>query len=306
MTLLGRWVWRVGTAGVGVVVGTALVKSGLHADDDAVSVASSVGMPVAHAQSTTTTPPARLPTLPYGFPDMGQLKHRPYHVISYNQALRIPNWVCETFDEETVKAGTTDRKHCPFKTDNSIHPYFQSVDSDYRGSGYDRGHLAAAANHRTSQEHMQSTFFFSNIAPQVGQGFNRDAWNQLEGYVRRLTKAYTHVHVCSGPLFLPTRTPDGRMMVSYEVIGKNRVAVPTHFFKVVVGKTPKGQLEIQSFIMPNKPIAAGQPLINFLVPLEDVERAAGVLFFEGIPNKYAYTYRKNGKLGGRFDKRDKT
>lgn len=45
---------------------------------------------------------------------------------------------------------------------------------------------------------MQSTFFFSNIAPQVGQGFNRDAWNQLEGYVRRLTKAYVHVHVCSG------------------------------------------------------------------------------------------------------------
>ena len=45
---------------------------------------------------------------------------------------------------------------------------------------------------------MQTTFFFSNVAPQVGKGFNRDAWNQLEAYARRLVKAYQFVHICSG------------------------------------------------------------------------------------------------------------
>lgn len=45
---------------------------------------------------------------------------------------------------------------------------------------------------------MMSTFYLSNIAPQVGKGFNRDAWNKLEMYSRRLTREYDHVYVCSG------------------------------------------------------------------------------------------------------------
>lgn len=36
-------------------------------------------------------------------------------------------------------------------------------------SGYDRGHLAAAANHRSSQDSMCATFFLSNMSPQVGE-----------------------------------------------------------------------------------------------------------------------------------------
>eukprot|EP01147_Barroeca_monosierra_P007381 gene7381-516_t len=258
----------------------------------AVSIGVQLWRKPAHAETGTHTP--HLPVFPYGIPDMGSLKHRPYHVVSYNQALRIPNWVCETIDTRTVEPGKADRTQCPFRGDPSIPPFFQSLDSDYRGSGYDRGHLAAAANHRT------------NIAPQVGQGFNRDAWNQLEGYVRRLTKAYVHVHVCSGPLFLPVTRPGGHKIVTFEVIGKNNVAVPTHFFKVVAGMRSDGGVEIQSFILPNQPIPTGQPLINYLVSLEDVEKAAGVLFFQGLTDKYSRTLRRNGKLSGRFDKRDKT
>lgn len=39
----------------------------------------------------------------------------------------------------------------------------------FRRSGYDRGHLAAAANHRSSQDSMCATFFLSNMSPQVGE-----------------------------------------------------------------------------------------------------------------------------------------
>ena len=39
----------------------------------------------------------------------------------------------------------------------------------FRKSGYDRGHLAAAANHRSSQDSMCATFFLSNMSPQVGE-----------------------------------------------------------------------------------------------------------------------------------------
>lgn len=79
----------------------------------------------------------------------------------------------------------------------------RSTNQDYKRSGYDRGHLAAAGNHRVCQEHVDETFYLTNIAPQVGPGFNRDAWNDLEKYVRKLARIHNNVYVCTGPLFLP-------------------------------------------------------------------------------------------------------
>jgi len=79
----------------------------------------------------------------------------------------------------------------------------RSENADYKGSGYDRGHLAAAGNHKVEQKHMEQTFFLSNMAPQIGIGFNRDSWNRLEKHVRKLTNVYKDVYVCTGPLYLP-------------------------------------------------------------------------------------------------------
>jgi endonuclease G, mitochondrial len=40
---------------------------------------------------------------------------------------------------------------------------------------------------------MDETFLLSNIAPQVGQGFNRDYWAWVEDFCRRLTNQFTDV-----------------------------------------------------------------------------------------------------------------
>lgn len=63
--------------------------------------------------------------------------------------------------------------------------------------------MAAAGNHKAHQKHVEQTFYLTNIAPQVGVGFNRNAWNKLEKYVRKMTEVYTDVYVCTGPLYLP-------------------------------------------------------------------------------------------------------
>lgn len=145
--------------------------------------------------------------------------------------------------------------------------------------------MAAAGNHRIHQTHCDETFFLSNMAPQVGKGFNRDSWNRLESYVRKLTKVYPNVYCCTGPLYLPKRENDGKMYVKYEVIGSNTVAVPTHFYKVVVGETADGKLELESYIMPNSVISDDTPLNVFQVPPETVERSSGLLFFDKINRK---------------------
>ena len=54
-----------------------------------------------------------------------------------------------------------------FVEDQSVHTYHRATNKDYQGSGYDRGHMAAAANHRQSVNAMKQTFTLSNTAPQV-------------------------------------------------------------------------------------------------------------------------------------------
>ena len=76
---------------------------------------------------------------------------------------------------------------------------------------------------------------------------------------------------------------DGKLYVKYEVIGKNSVAVPTHFFKVVVIENDKGEFEMNSFVIPNQSFPENTPLKNFLVPVETIERASGFLLFDGVP-----------------------
>uniref|UniRef100_A0A915D1T1 60S ribosomal export protein NMD3 n=1 Tax=Ditylenchus dipsaci TaxID=166011 RepID=A0A915D1T1_9BILA len=65
---------------------------------------------------------------------------------------------------------------------------------------YYRGHLAAAGNHRKSRNSIDQTFFLTNMSPQVGRGFNRDKWNDVEIHVRRLAKKNRNVYICTGPL----------------------------------------------------------------------------------------------------------
>jgi len=133
------------------------------------------------------------------------------------------------------------------------------------------------------------------MSPQVGAGFNRDKWEHLERYTRGLTKVYRNVYVCTGPLYLPKADPeDGKSYIKYQVIGKNNVAVPTHFFKVIVGEMEgSGDLEMEAYVLPNEKIPDHVPIQTFQVPPDSIERAAGLLFFNKVSRSH---FKKiNGK-----------
>jgi DNA/RNA endonuclease G, NUC1 len=61
------------------------------------------------------------------------------------------------------------------------------------------------------------------------------------------------------------RESDGKMYVRYEVIGANSVAVPTHFFKVIVAETADQKLDMEAYVMPNQVIDNSTPLSVFQV-----------------------------------------
>lgn len=102
----------------------------------------------------------------YGLPGVAQLKSRESYVLCYDPRTRGALWVVEQLRPERLR-GDGDRRSCDFREDDSVHAYHRATNADYRGSGFDRGHLAAAANHRWSQKAMDDTFYLSNVAPQV-------------------------------------------------------------------------------------------------------------------------------------------
>jgi len=134
---------------------------------------------------------------------------------------------------------------------------------------------------------MDETFLLSNIAPQVGVGFNRHYWAYLEDWCRRLTGSYADVFVFTIPLYLPKLEADGKWRVTHEVIGSPpNIGVPTHFAKVVLASRPSSpstpdtpEISTGAFVLPNAAISDEAPLENFIMPVEAVERAAGLTLF---------------------------
>ncbi|XP_072287332.1 endonuclease G, mitochondrial [Pyxicephalus adspersus] len=272
---LNSWIL---VSGVSLAVGSALGAGVTNWRPHDISGCDSP-LSIVQAASEVSLPPSSS-IFRFGLPGFSQLKTRQSHVLSYDKRLRGPAWVLEQLNTECIK-GTADRRSCDFREDKSVHPYHRATNSDYKTSGFDRGHLAAAANHKWSQQAMDETFILSNVYPQ-NPNLNQNAWNNLEQYCRSLTKSNKNVYVCTGPLFLPKMEEDGKMYVKYQVIGTNNVAVPTHFFKVVVLEKFNGEIELRPYVMPNSPVDDKIPLERFLVPIESIERAAGLLFLPNI------------------------
>nr|XP_039265591.1 endonuclease G, mitochondrial-like [Styela clava] len=219
----------------------------------------------------------------FGFPNNGNINIKKNYVLGYDNRLRNASWVFEHINKDLLNTKQSDRLNSSFSPDSSIHPFFRGTNQDFWNSGYDRGHLAAASNHRASQEWMDDTFHLSNIVPQ-NPIMNQQAWNNLEKYVRSLAYHYDNVYVCTGPLYLPKQDGSGKMRVSYQVIGRNHIAVPTHLYKVVVCER-NSRFELLSYVMANEWVDPSVPLKNFLYPIEAIERASGLLFFDRIPRE---------------------
>jgi len=213
-------------------------------------------------------------------------------VVAFDPRTRNPLWALERITRDSTR-GPGDRAGASFREDRDIPSRFRNKLSDFQQSGFDRGHLVPAATHRGSQRALEETFFLSNISPQVGKGFNRDYWARFEHFVKGLARGSTEVFVVTGPLFVPRREgalggAGGGWRADYALLGAppELVAVPTHFFKVVLVDPGPGELDaapaVGAFVMPNEKIDPKRPLSDFVVPVGALEAAAGLEFFPAL------------------------
>lgn len=199
-----------------------------------------------------------------------QIVNREGYALGYSERYEQPLWVSYRLTAAEVTNATV-RRASRFHADDAI-ATGSATPQDYAGSGFDRGHLAPAADMRFSPQAMADSFSMANVSPQVPQ-FNRGVWRVLEDKVRDLALRYDSVVVVTGPVFATNAPP--------AVIGANGVGVPDGFYKVICCTNfPPWMC---AYLLPNA--ATNAMPDTFAVPTVEVERLTGLDFFSALPDE---------------------
>ncbi len=188
------------------------------------------------------------------------------YAVGYNYDTKNADWVAYHITAESVNI--TNKRSNSFKEDTEMPDYARSTLADYKGSGYDRGHLAPSATMDFTRESMKQSFLMSNMSPQL-PGFNRVGWRVLEEHVRDLANEYNELYVVTGPIYQGNEGTIG-----------NGVVIPSAFYKVILDPSFD---EAIAFIVPHRDVSSSE-LANFITTIDEVERQTGLDFFAQTPD----------------------
>ena len=211
------------------------------------------------------------------------------YVINYDRDLLVPIWTAHRLDAKGL--GTIDRVDC-FRTDPRIDARHASLKSDYAEPIFDQGHLSPNGDMSRALIPVLNSFLMSNMTPQYCQ-FNRGVWQILESLVRLWVadKDRGTVYVITGSVFDRDndgkRDPDSSAKRMKSNNGKSRVAIPSHFYKIVMHQKDDGTLESIAFLLPHDQTDLdGDPAFQYLekniYSIEEIEAVAGLKFFPKV------------------------
>ena len=194
----------------------------------------------------------------------GELVHHTYYSLSYSEQHEQAEWVFYEIKKERI-LGLASRKN-NFRSDNSVSTNSATL-SDYKGSGFDRGHLAPAHDFSFNKDAMSESFYMSNMSPQ-DPSFNRGIWGKLEKLIRNWG-ANSSIYVVTGPILNACTT----------TIGSNNVCVPNYYYKVIYNPTNQKMI---SFILPNK--RGFHNLEYYVCTIDSLEELTSIDFFPILEN----------------------
>lgn len=231
--------------------------------------------------------------LRYGAPVCDEILIGRYFTIGYSWYFRQAKWVLEIVNPNArfeIEAERSDS----FRADVRVPRRFRAGLTDYRRSGYDRGHLAPSANHDELEVQNSETFLLSNMSPQKPE-LNRGLWRQLEMAVRQLNKRddILETYVLTAPVFYFDRV--------IETIGDKNdpygidIPIPHAFVKSVLAEDKRGGLQLWTFEMENTALQGR--LEDYLVVTYDAEQKVGGRFWDRIAGPDLHEQkREKGKM----------
>lgn len=237
------------------------------------------------AQAPTPYPPAppsASPHLVLGNPSEAAPEHpnnylieRDGYVLSYSRDRNLVNWASWQVDADWL--GQVERQD-DFRADGILPAgFYQVTTSDYRGSGYDRGHLVPSGDRTRSRAQNSATFLLTNIMPQTAEN-NRGPWRELENYGRDLVYQFDRsLYVMAGPYG------------SQGTIGRE-VTVPSRLWKVMVvlDRDEAGQFEVGpntqiiAVDMPNS-TTVDEDWRSYQTTIDRIEVATGYDLLSALP-----------------------
>lgn len=143
--------------------------------------------------------------------------------VLYSKVSKTPLVVVERLNAGIIADAKGEERTDEFFPDPRLKQGERAELSDFRGSGMDRGHQFAAGN-AANQRIMMQSFALSNMIPQ-DPTHNRKVWSKIENDTRKyVSRAKGDVFVYTGPIYATNNV---------KTIGRNKVWVPTHVFKLV-------------------------------------------------------------------------
>jgi len=190
------------------------------------------------------------------------------YAVNYNYNTKVAYYVVEhvTVNNLVKNAPRKDE----FREDPEVPAQHRQTLADYTGMGFDRGHVAPAADMVFDAKAMSESFFLTNMMPQV-PGNNRGIWKYLEENVRYWAQVKGEVYVITGALF----EGQPKMM--------NKVSIPSHVYKIVID--PKTGKQI-AYLFTNEKLDP-KLIDNYAVSVATIEQKTGINFSPLLSNNAA-------------------
>lgn len=210
-----------------------------------------------------------------------QILRRVGYTLSYNNELRLPNWVAWHLTAAHT-TGPYKRAGVAFQEDEDVaEPRVNTY--DYQQSGFDRGHMCPSADNRWSEEAQRQCFLMTNICPQL-HSLNDGDWKILEEQCRDWAEKYGDLYIVCGPILLKQR---------HKRIGAHKVTVPEAFFKVVLCMS--GSPKAIGFVYRNQ--KGRKATSEYVNTVDEVERITGIDFFCALPDSVEKRVERSCDLG---------
>lgn len=189
-----------------------------------------------------------------------------YYNLCYSMHHRQALWAQHELTTDQIKGrqNRTNDFKADYRVSDPVYP------NDFKGSGFDRGHLVPAADMKLNSTSMSDTFFMTNMSPQ-NSSFNSGIWNALEGHLRSEVLKLGPATVITAPLIISSE--------SYVKI-RSGITVPKEYYKIAYFH--QSQI-LKAYLIPNKS-SEGKKYSDFKITVDELEELTGLDFFGELPD----------------------
>jgi endonuclease G len=208
----------------------------------------------------------------FGIPSKdGILIYKKGFVLLYDKNKKVPIWVSYHLTKKYYKNKI--KSVYSFLPDPQLKKGQRAELDDYNKTIYSLCRLAPLDDMARDKEMIKEACYFSNVCLMNKELYN-NCWKKLESVIRNFVKDGNDVWIVTGPLFMQKQQ-------YIKKIGKNRIFVPTHFYKVILYQRKDRFFGASAYIFENRECKKISE--NNITTIDDIEKITNFDFFNLLP-----------------------